>query len=531
MSRTRLLAAWIGHADLLANAAECGEDEVKRLQKALGTRYQGQEESGPIKTLLQHETFNEVHLLNNHDAGLAKRFAKWLGCKPVVHQVELTNPTDYVSIFKAADGVLARLMDRPNREAVDLCLHLSPGTPAMTAISVLLGKSRYPATFYQTHAGQARQTDIPFDLVVDFVPELLRDVDHALVRLASASPSEVRGFEHIIGESQAMRFAVGVAMKAAFHDVPVLLLGETGTGKGIFARAIHKASPRQKGPFEAVSCAAIPRDLLESELFGHEKGAFTSATERQRGAFERADGGTLFLDEIGECPLDIQAKLLHALEPQPGKGPCHLTFQRVGGTTCECNVRVVAATNRDLAAEVAENRFRKDLYYRLAVIRLKLPPLRDRKTDIPRLIEHFITQINRHLDKKPGYEHKSVSDATISFAVRQPWPGNVRQLYNAILQAAVMADGNAIGPKDVAAASAGMPESVRPDALEYPLGNGFDLERHLQDVQRHYLIRALEEAGGVKTRAASLLGLGSYQTFDAQLKRLGVSLPKGNSRP
>ena len=524
MSRVRLLAAWIGHADFLANAATCGEDEVKRVREALNARYQRQEEPGPIKTLLQHEVFDEIHLLSNQEAALAKRFAKWLECKPTIHQVEIANPTDYVSVFRAADGVLARVMDRPDRQSVELCLHLSPGTPAMTAIWVLLGKSRYPATFYQTHAGQAWTTDIPFDLVVDFVPELLRDVDHALVRLASARPSEVAGFEHIIGESQAMRLAVGVAMKVALHDVPVLLLGETGTGKGMFARAIHNASPRQKGPFVALSCAAIPRELLESELFGHEKGAFTGAGEARPGAFERADGGTLFLDEVGECPLDIQAKLLHALEPPPGDDPCHLTFQRVGGTVCTCNVRVLAATNRDLSAEVSENRFRRDLYYRLAVIRLKLPPLRDRKSDIPRLVTHFLSQINRQLNKKPGYEDKSVSGGTISFAVRQPWPGNVRQLHNSILQAAVMADGKAIGPNDLATAIAEMPENVRPDPLEQALGNGFSLEKHLQEIQRHYLIRAMEEAGGVKSRAARLLGIDNYQTLDAQLTRLGVSV-------
>ena len=164
MSRVKLLAAWIGHADFLANAAAYGEDEVRRVRETLSARYQRQEEPGPIKTLLEHEVFDEVHLLSNQEAGLARRLAKWLGCKATVHQVEIANPTDYLSIFKAADGVLARVLDRPDRQGVELCLHLSPGTPAMTAIWVLLGKSRYPATFYQTHTGRAWKTDIPFDV-------------------------------------------------------------------------------------------------------------------------------------------------------------------------------------------------------------------------------------------------------------------------------------------------------------------------------------------------------------------------------
>jgi transcriptional regulator with GAF, ATPase, and Fis domain len=280
----------------------------------------------------------------------------------------------------------------------------------------------------------------------------------------------------------------------------------------------------------ALSCAAIPKDLLESELFGHDKGAFTGAVAPQPGAFERAHGGILFLDEVGECPVDLQAKLLHALDPIPGGGLCDLRIQRLGGTVRECNVRVLAATNRDLSVDVAQNRFRRDLYHRLAVIRLKLPPLRDRKTDIERLVHHLVSQINRHLRQKPGYKDKSVSKGTVSFAVRQPWPGNVRQLYNALLQAAVMAEGDTIRPSDLAAAVAEMPDGGKADLLEEPLGDGFSLERHLQGIQRHYLIRAMEESGGVKSRAAKLLGIEKYQTLDAQLKRLGV-VTGGRERP
>ena len=244
----------------------------------------------------------------------------------------------------------------------------------MTAIWVLLGKSRYPATFYQTHDGRAWKTEIPFDLAFDFVPELLHSPDLSLQHLAARSPQEIAGFNQIIGNSKAIRLAVGRAQKAAIRDVPVLILGETGTGKELFARAIHDASHRQGGPFLAINCAAIPQELLESELFGHKKGAFTGASADHAGAFEQADGGTIFLDEIGECAPGMQSKLLRVLQPPPGTGPCHRVFRRVGETRDRTSdVRVIAATNRDLLQEVEAHRFREDLYYRLAVITLKIP--------------------------------------------------------------------------------------------------------------------------------------------------------------
>jgi transcriptional regulator with GAF, ATPase, and Fis domain len=215
---------------------------------------------------------------------------------------------------------------------------------------VLLGKTKYPARFYQTHNGDASITDIPFDLTVDFLPALLREPDRALQQLASRRPQDIPGFERISGDSRAIRIAVGRAQKAALRDVPVLLSGESGTGKEMFARAIHDASHRRHKPFLAFNCAAMPKSLVESELFGHARGAFTGADRPYAGAFERADGGTLFLDEVGECDPDIQAKLLRVLQPPPGEFPCIREFQPLGSTTTtllywfwgpyDCNVNV-----------------------------------------------------------------------------------------------------------------------------------------------------------------------------------------------
>jgi DNA-binding NtrC family response regulator len=523
MQVRRILASWIGNADLLAMADDLGEGG-QELLTAAKVRGKYGEKPGPLKTAVSQGSFEEIHLLSNYPEIVHKPFATWLGCEPVIHQVELPDPTDYPQVFHVVNSVLAQLAGKVQKKQPELCILLTPGTPAMAAVWILLGKSRYPATFYQTFKNELHSTTVPYDLVDDFVPEILRNPDLNLQHLAGKKPSEVDGFEGIVGESQAIRLAVGRAQRAALRDVPVLLLGESGTGKEMFARAIHAASHRKSNRFEAINCAAIPRDLLESELFGHVKGAFTGADKNREGAFLRVNGGTLFLDEIGECDPLIQAKLLRVLQPPPGTGPCHRIFCPVGASeSVTSDVRIVAATNRDLVQEVKSNRFREDLYYRLAVITLRLPPLRERPRDIPLLAECFLRQVNEDFARQePGYRHKKISATGMEFVKRHGWPGNVRQLYNAILQAAVMAAGDTLNRQEMVAAVGAAGNDPDLNVLEQPLGDGFNLEEHLKSIQRYYLRRAMEEADGVKTRAADLLGLASYQALDAQLKRLKV---------
>jgi len=433
--------------------------------------------------------------------------------------------SDYAAIFQIADADLAKIRKRTDWPEIDLCLHLSPGTPAMAAVWLLLGKTRYPALFYETFASRSWVTDIPFDLTIDVIPELLRNPDLHLRHLAAESPSEVAGFEQIAGDCQALRIAVGRAKRAAIRSVPVLLLGESGTGKEMFTRAIHDAGPRRKGPFVPVNSAAVSRDLLESQLFGHKKGAFTGADRDRAGAFEHAHGGTLFLDEIGECDASMQAKLLRALQPDPGAGPCQLKFRAVGDSEeRSCDVRVIAATNRDLLKAVGEGRFREDLYYRLAVITIRLPALRERKADIPGLVASFLDRINRQFrEEDASYRHKSIGDDAISFVSRHHWPGNIRQLQNVLLQAAVMCDRDELRRGDLEAALAETPEDPRNrNPLDLPLGSGFNLDEQLNEIHRHYLRRAMAEAGGVLAKATKLLGMNNYQTLSHRLKQLGV---------
>ena len=533
MAARQFLISWIGHADLAAMCRDLPESDRASVGRLVRLGSKDAEGAGPLKTALEVGSFSDIHLLSNYPAPVNQLYRSWLGHPATIHEVTLVSPIDYASVFGESDRILRSLWGRVRKEGLKPCILLTPGTPTMATIWILLGKSRYPSLFFQTFGGQLQRTEIPFDLVDDFVPELLRGPDLNLQHLAARSPGQIAGFEGIIGDSQAIRLAVGRAQRAALRDVPVLLLGESGTGKEMFARAIHKASHRRQQPFEAMNCAAIPRELLEAELFGHEKGAFTGAVARRVGAFLRAHGGTLFLDEIGDCDPAMQVKLLRVLQPPPDQGPCHREFQPVGSEkTAVADVRIIAATNRDLLADIRDHRFRDDLYYRLAVISLHLPPLRERSRDISLIANALLEQINQQFRQQgqcePGYEDKSLSPDAMAFVKGYPWPGNIRQLQNALLQAAVMAAGPAIERGDLLASVGNVDPGRLVHPLEQPLGEGFDLEEHLKTIQRHYLRRGMRESGGVKAEAARLLGYENYQTLSAQLKRLGVTWTTDN---
>src|SRR3954469_1265119 len=257
------------------------------------------------------------------------------------------------------------------------------------------------------------------------------------LRPLSEKISKPLAFDEIVGSAPRFRAAMAVAAKAARARVSVLIEGESGSGKEVIAQAIHTSSPRGKKVMVTVNCGAIPANLVESVLFGHEKGAFTGAFDRHIGRFEDADGSTLFLDEVGELPLDTQVKLLRAIETGE--------IQRIGGRSIQIvDVRIIAATNRRLADEVAHGRFREDLYYRLNVVHVDIPPLRDRASDIPPLARHLLHRIA----EQPGMRHLSITDDGLAVLLRYGWPGNVRQLQNALFRAAVLCDDNALTAAD-----------------------------------------------------------------------------------
>ncbi len=313
----------------------------------------------------------------------------------------------------------------------------------------------------------------------------------------------------IIGKSPKILEVVDKTRKVAASHTTVLLLGESGTGKELFARAVHYLSPRKEKAFVAINCAAIPRDLLESELFGHERGAFTGAVARKMGKFELAANGTIFLDEIGELDLSLQAKLLRVLEGEE--------FMRVGGTAgIKVDVRVVAATNKDLQAAIEQKLFREDLYYRLAVFPITIPPLRERADDIPELVEHFVNYYCRELKK----ELKTVAPASMELLVKHPWTGNVRELQNCIERAAILTDGRVIQPEHLGlrvkpAEEAGV-ESL---PLEGTLHEVSDAAT--QFVESRMIRKVLKETGGNKTKAAAILKV-SYKTLLTKIKDYGI---------
>jgi two-component system response regulator AtoC len=301
-----------------------------------------------------------------------------------------------------------------------------------------------------------------------------------------------RGTDRIVGSSPPMQGVYKMIGRVADSDAVVLISGETGTGKELVADTIHQNSLRRRGPLVRVNCAALPESLLESELFGHERGAFTGAVARRHGRFELADGGTIFLDEIGELDLGSQKKMLRVL--QFGQ------FERVGGSeTMQTDVRVVAATNKDLQAEVAAGRFREDLYYRLNVVRIDLPPLRERREDIPALVAHFLDQYRR----APGADATRISDEAMERILAHDWPGNVRELENVIQRAVVMCTGDVVGPGDLELAGSAATSS----GLDYAqlVRDHVPLKQVLGDVEREMITEALRQADGNRSRAARAL--------------------------
>ena len=525
MTGKRILYSWIGHNDLLGVAGDAPVDQQERILAALKIDRKIARQDGPIKALLKQEAFDEIHLLSNYPKWLSGLFSEWLEFDATIHTVKLDDPSNYEQILAATDIVLSKSARDYNSE---YSFFLTPGTPSMAASWILVGKSRYDAVFWQSYQGKATRSVIPYDVVAGFATDLATVPDVSLQHLATSPPKEIDGFEKISGNSKALRLAAGRAAKAACRDVSVLILGEPGTGKEMFAEAIHNASRRKGKPFIKINCAAIPASLLESQLFGYVPGAFTDAKKGQQGAFERANGGTLFLDEVGECSPEMQAALLRVLQPPHGKGPCHREFSPVGdvGKTIGVDVRIISATNRDLLQEVDDGTFREDLFYRLSVIKVKIPSLRSRKSDLPELVETLLTGINRDFrSQEPHYRDKKISEAAKRFVREYDWPGNVRQLSNTLVEAAIMSESEMIEVGDVRAAIADVP-GKQSSQLDHELGDGFCLQSLLEDIQRRYLERAMEEASGVKTKAAELLGMSSYQTLDAQLKRLGVEFSK-----
>ncbi len=497
------LVSWVGMTDLRAARGKLEADEL-----------------GPIGQAVKKRNFDNIYLLADHPKAEMEQYVSWLSklsdAEIKFNSARLTTPTDFGDIYKA---VVETVTPLSQQESVsNLTFHLSPGTPAMAAVWILLAKTRFPAELIESsREGGVKTSSVPFDISAEFIPDFFRRPDEVLQRLNSGLPPEAPEFDEIIHQSVIMSKVVARARRVAPRGIPVLIEGESGTGKELFARAIHNASPRKDGPFISVNCGAIPSELVESMLFGHKKGSFTGAIKDHKGYFESANGGSLFLDEIGELPLSVQVRLLRVLQEKEVVPVGEVEPRKV-------DIRIIAATNRSLVQEIQNKQFREDLYYRIAVAVIKLPPLREREGDLGLLIDRLLEQVNKESETEPGYKHKKISVKARNIILKHSWPGNVRELLNTLRSAAVWSDKDKISEYDIQDALLEMPDLQTGGdlILNKDISQAVDLKELLSKVARHYLSRALVETNENKTKAAKLLGLGNYQNLSNWIDKYGL---------
>lgn len=490
----KTLISWIGGNDLKAAAS------ARELP------------SGPIRSTLETTDFDSVHLLYSYPRSEVEAYLSWLRSEvdiPInATEAILSSPVNFGEIYLAVEPHLKSL----SGAETELSILLSPGTPAMQAVWVLLGKTRYPAVFYQSSLEKGvEQVEIPFELAAEFVPSVSGISDAKLNALADSRAPINAAFDNIVTQNPGIQVLKRQAQILAERNVPVLIYGETGTGKELFARAIHNASPRSNKPFVALNCGAIPEELIDSTLFGHKKGAFTGAVANRPGVFQQADGGTLFLDEFGELSPQSQVRLLRVL--QEGK------VVPVGSDSeASVDVRIITATHRNLMEAVADGDFREDLFFRVAVGVLHLPPLRAREGDLSLLAEMILKAQG---EQDSAFFGKKLSVEAKKLILQHPWRGNVRELQSTLMRATLWSSGESISGSELRQALFTMPER-EVDLLNRDVSQGTDLQALMGELASHYIQNALAYTGQNKTKAAKLLGLKSQQTLSNWIEKYGI---------
>lgn len=493
----KILLAWIGSHDLEASRGI--------IKSGLG----------PIGQVVAEREFERIVLLCNYSRAEMIEYEKWI--KPrtsaliEAHHIDLSSPMDFGEIYTAVIKTIDQLKSDKNKNS-SLVFHISPGTSAMAAVWIILAKTKYPAELLQSSIEKGVQVvSVPFDISAEFISGIIHRADEQLEK-AAANFNLAAEFTDVVFQSAQMTEVVEQAQIIARHNVPVLIEGETGTGKELFASAIHRSSQRKDKPFIAVNCGAIPAELIESELFGHKKGAFTGADKDRSGYFREADGGTIFLDEIGELPLRAQVRLLRVLQEKE--------VTPVGSNKAQkIDVRLISATNRNLLEEVSRDNFREDLFYRLAVFPLYLPPLRERTGDISLLANFFLENLNKDNVGAFWKSPKKLTSGARNVLINHRWTGNVRELQNTLLRACVLTRRESISETDFKKALFVLRNKQEESVLDRSLGDNFSLQNLINEVASHYLNRALIEAGNNKSKAAKLVGLANYQTFDNWLNK------------
>lgn len=492
--RNRVLISWIGGNDL--KVLEGGE--IKK---------------GPLLSTLKSVDFDKAVLLYNYPKDQVLPYLSLLKQQTKTlldaHAVDLSSPVHFGEIYEAVSVHLQNIQDAGDQ----ISILLNPGTPAMQAVWILLGKTRFPALFYQSTLEQGVQLEeLPFEIAAEYVPLASKLNSNQLSKLAKVEAPLDAAFDDIITQNPVMLRLKQQAQILAKRNIPVLIYGETGTGKELFAKAIHNTSPRKDGPLVVLNCGAIAPDLIDSELFGHVKGAFTGAISNRQGVFEQADGGTLFLDEFGELEPAVQVRLLRVL--QDGSFiPVGTTVQKV------VNIRLIAATNRDLSNEVAEGRFREDLFYRIAVGVLHLPPLRQREGDLQLLADNLLSALAEQDEALLG---KKLSVDAKNIIISQSWKGNVRELRATLLRASLWSEGDELTAADIRQALFSREPSTSDETM-LDISQGIDIHDVLTDAKVRYVKKALELSHGHKARAAELLGLKSHQVLSNWMKKYGIN--------
>ncbi|MEM0514261.1 sigma-54 dependent transcriptional regulator [Pseudoalteromonas sp. YIC-827] len=462
--------------------------------------------------------FDKIVILSNHQEAKWDRYERFLSKRLAtigrphenisINKVSIMSPIDYPSIAK----VTKHWVDRLSEEASTLSINLTSGTPAMASLSVLIGKAKTNVSFVQTSpSNELLEVDIP----LDFANEYRYSASREIASNAASKPKSEKAFSDINANSMPMKLTVDKAKKIAASEVPALILGETGTGKELMANAIHKGSLRADKPLRVVNCGALAENLVDSTLFGHTKGAFTGAEKEHAGLFEQANGGTLFLDEVGELKPDIQVKLLRAL--QQGE------ITRLGDNkTIQVDVRIIAATHQNLTQLIEQGSFREDLFYRLAVGIIEMPPLRERLDDLPDIVDQLAQQINQSGAKHPEYKGKIISKSGINFILSQPWKGNIRELWSTLNRAFLWSETQQVDENDLMAAMINRQASAQSEEVSLSYSDKVDIVQLTEKYQKKYVEAALKASGNVKKHATEMLGLKDHQTLTNWMKRLGI---------
>ncbi len=483
----KIFISWIGRNDLDGAKAKTANN-------------------GSIVKAIEEDTYDFLYLFNNYDEDvsyftdcLAKRTKAKIKCE----NIKLTSPTNHEEIYANMRKQLKKIAS--SHSNANFTFQVSSGTSAMALTWMLLSPVYGARLIEVSKEAGVQQVNLPFEISAYFLP------DSELTRLGEQKTPANSAFKDIIYASHLMKETVSKAQQVAPREITVLIEGESGTGKELFAKAIHNSSTRKDENFVAVNCGAIPSELIESMLFGYEKGSFTGADKRTEGHFHRADKGTLFLDELGEISQKAQVALLRALQENE--------IVRVGSSKPEkVNVRIIAATNRNLLEEVAKGNFRADLFYRLAIACLHLPPLRERGEDISLLLDDAILKANEALGILDTKKHKKFSDLAKKVMLSHSWQGNIRELYNTVIRAILWSEEDIISVEK--AKQAMFTVSVKEDnILNHSIGNGFSLVDLMGDVARNYIAKAEQESHGNKRKASELLGFENYQTFSNWQKK------------